>query len=65
MTSYDLKQLTPPGLYEIEERSSYQNADDIHLTRLGKRPVLKRNFGLMSMLGFSCTILVTWESVTT
>ncbi|RAQ62123.1 choline transport protein [Aspergillus flavus] len=65
MTSYDLKQLTPPGLYEIEERSSCQNADDIHLTRLGKRPVLKRNFGLMSMLGFSCTILVTWESVTT
>ncbi|KAB8203427.1 amino acid/polyamine transporter I [Aspergillus parasiticus] len=65
MTSYGLKQLTPPGLYEIEERPSYQNADDIHLTRLGKRPVLKRNFGLMSMLGFSCTILVTWESVTT
>ncbi|KAE8168394.1 amino acid/polyamine transporter I [Aspergillus tamarii] len=65
MTSFDLKQLTPPGLYEIEERLSYQNADDTHLTRLGKRPVLKRNFGLMSMLGFSCTILITWESITT
>ena len=23
----------------------------------------KRNFGFMSMLGFSCTIMVTWEGV--
>lgn len=23
----------------------------------------KRNFGLMSMLGFSCTILITWEGL--
>ncbi|KAB8236438.1 amino acid/polyamine transporter I [Aspergillus alliaceus] len=65
MASYDLKQLPPARSYEFEERSSFHNADDVHLTRLGKRPVLKRNFGLMSMLGFSCTILITWESVTT
>lgn len=23
---------------------------------------LKRNFGFMSMLGFSCTVLTTWEA---
>ena len=23
----------------------------------------QRNFGFMSMLGFSCTVLVTWEAV--
>ncbi|KAI7776986.1 hypothetical protein LA080_004281 [Diaporthe eres] len=35
--------------------------DDAALTRLGKKPVLKRNFGFMTILGFSCTILITWE----
>ncbi|KAJ5408946.1 choline transport protein [Penicillium cosmopolitanum] len=30
---------------------------------MGKRPVLKRNFGLWSILGFSCTILITWEGI--
>ncbi|KAF2178040.1 amino acid transporter [Zopfia rhizophila CBS 207.26] len=37
--------------------------DDQHLARLGKRPVLKRSFGFMSMLGFSCTVLITWEGI--
>lgn len=35
--------------------------DDAALARLGKKPVLKRNFGFMTILGFSCTILITWE----
>ncbi|KAH9890136.1 amino acid transporter [Xylariomycetidae sp. FL2044] len=35
--------------------------DDKALTRLGKVPVLKRNFAFMSMLGFSCTVMNTWE----
>ncbi|KAI1137559.1 amino acid transporter [Hypoxylon sp. FL0543] len=35
--------------------------DDATLARLGKRPVLKRNFGFMAILGFSCTVLITWE----
>ncbi|KAI0179386.1 amino acid transporter [Hypoxylon sp. FL1284] len=35
--------------------------DNQTLTRLGKVPVLKRNFALMSMLGFSCTVMNTWE----
>ncbi|CAF9940583.1 hypothetical protein IMSHALPRED_002086 [Imshaugia aleurites] len=32
------------------------------LCRLGKRPILKRNFGFLSILGFICTILITWEA---
>lgn len=35
--------------------------DDAALARLGKKAVLKRNFGFMTILGFSCTILITWE----
>ncbi|KAG6989781.1 amino acid polyamine transporter I protein [Physcia stellaris] len=32
------------------------------LARLGKKPILKRRFSFLSMLGFTCTILVTWEA---
>ncbi|KAJ3459592.1 hypothetical protein MRS44_015665 [Fusarium solani] len=45
-------------------RSTSTYGDNDHLARLGKKPVLKRNFGFMSILGFSCTILITWEAVT-
>ncbi|EDN97926.1 hypothetical protein SS1G_12781 [Sclerotinia sclerotiorum 1980 UF-70] len=43
--------------------------DEKDLIRLGKKPVLKasythiRNFGFMSILGFSCTVLITWEGM--
>lgn len=37
------------------------SGDDATLARLGKKPVLKRNFGFMTILGFSCTVLITWE----
>lgn len=35
--------------------------DDATLERLGKKPVLSRTFGFMTSLGFSCTVLITWE----
>ncbi|KAK8105106.1 amino acid transporter [Apiospora kogelbergensis] len=35
--------------------------DDAALARLGKKAVLKRNFGFLTIMGFSCTVLVTWE----
>ncbi|XHG07132.1 hypothetical protein AWENTII_010291 [Aspergillus wentii] len=37
--------------------------DKAYLERLGKRSVLQRNFGIWSILGFSCTILSTWEGL--
>ncbi|KAK8080985.1 hypothetical protein PG997_008803 [Apiospora hydei] len=36
-------------------------SDDVALVRLGKKPVLKRTFGFLTILGFSCTVLITWE----
>ncbi|KAF4989386.1 hypothetical protein FGRMN_9155 [Fusarium graminum] len=45
-------------------RSSTINYQDkSQLERLGKKQVLRRNFGFLSILGFSCTILITWEAV--
>lgn len=40
-----------------------QRSDDDYLVRLGKKPLLKREFGFMSMLGFSCSALLTWEGI--
>ncbi|KAI0877041.1 amino acid/polyamine transporter I [Hypoxylon argillaceum] len=37
--------------------------DDATLARLGKKSVLKRNFGFFTILGFSCTVLITWEAI--
>ncbi|KAF9890416.1 hypothetical protein FE257_006084 [Aspergillus nanangensis] len=60
---HELKHMAPASLREVDDRPSSKEMDDINLARMGKRPVLKRNFGLMSMLGFSCTILITWEAI--
>ncbi|KAG9233486.1 amino acid transporter-like protein [Amylocarpus encephaloides] len=46
-----------------EQHMTLAERDDDALARLGKKPVLKRNFGFMSMLGFSCTVMITWEGM--
>ncbi|KAK3687733.1 amino acid transporter-like protein [Podospora appendiculata] len=63
------------GLQVSDSKESFQMAasgslksqqsarDNATLARLGKKPVLKRNFGFITILGFSCTVLVTWEGV--
>ncbi|BCS25685.1 putative GABA permease [Aspergillus puulaauensis] len=50
--------------HELHGSARDSDSDDAVLARLGKKQVLRRNFGLVSMLGFSCTILVTWEGLT-
>ena len=35
--------------------------DDYALRRIGKKPALRRSFNLLTVLGFSCTVLITWE----
>ncbi|KAI1311116.1 putative GABA permease [Xylaria venustula] len=45
----------------FKENVAESSRDDVALARLGKKPVLKRNFGFMTILGFSCTVLITWE----
>ncbi|KAJ5550591.1 choline transport protein [Penicillium sp. DV-2018c] len=62
MASHQMKQSSTIGMHEINSPTSAE-LDDANLVRMGKRPVLKRNFGLMSILGFSCTILITWEGI--
>ncbi|XXH02204.1 polyamine transporter tpo5 [Hypoxylon texense] len=37
--------------------------DDETLRKLGKRPLLHRNFGFMSILGLSCTVMLSWEGI--
>ncbi|KAL8724733.1 MAG: hypothetical protein Q9181_006697 [Wetmoreana brouardii] len=45
------------------EQWSAKDRDQDELARLGKKQALKRNFGFMSILGFSCTMLITWEAL--
>ncbi|PVH99940.1 choline transport protein [Periconia macrospinosa] len=51
------------GEISTEAALSQYDIDNAELTRLGKKPVLKRNFGLVSMLAFACTVMITWEGV--
>ncbi|KAK2861382.1 hypothetical protein FQN49_004255 [Arthroderma sp. PD_2] len=39
-----------------------QDADREELSRLGKKQVLRRGFRFLSILGFSCAVLITWEA---
>lgn len=33
------------------------------LARVGKKDVLKRRFGLTSIIGFTCSLMLTWEAI--
>jgi len=57
----DITSLEEKGAVIKESVSVASIRDDATLARLGKKPVLKRNFGFMTILGFSCTVLITWE----
>ncbi len=45
------------------DRSSGENADVGILALLGKKQVLKRRFGFLSIFGFAMCELITWETV--
>ncbi|KAL4794299.1 amino acid/polyamine transporter I [Aspergillus venezuelensis] len=57
MQSHELKHRAVAASIAVQDR------DVSELARLGKKPVLKRTFGILSTLGFSCTILATWEGI--
>ncbi|KAJ5156423.1 hypothetical protein N7492_009226 [Penicillium capsulatum] len=65
MAAYEMKSHNASVVSRGEARSSesVHERDNAHLQRMGKKPVLKRNFGILSILGFSCTILGTWEGM--
>ncbi|KAI4106473.1 MAG: hypothetical protein L6R37_002165 [Teloschistes peruensis] len=47
----------------VEAFNTSTEVDRSALNQLGKNPVLKRNFGFLSILGFSSTALICWESM--
>ncbi|KAL8631837.1 hypothetical protein Q9189_002417 [Teloschistes chrysophthalmus] len=47
----------------VEAFNTSTEADRSALNQLGKNPILKRNFGFLSILGFSSTALICWESM--
>ena len=47
----------------MAERASSHTADSEVLALLGKKQVLKRRFGLVSIFGFAMCELITWETV--
>ena len=49
---------------EVPENAS-SRSDDHDIGQFGYKPELERRFGLLSMIGFSCTIMVTWEGLLT
>ena len=50
------------GPFRSDVQPMSKGERDAHvLARLGKKSVLERRFGFLSMLGFTCTILETWE----
>lgn len=44
-----------------EFASKHDHLDRDQLARLGKKQVLRRTFGFFSIVGLSCTVLITWE----
>ncbi|TVY47217.1 Choline transport protein [Lachnellula occidentalis] len=48
---------------DVRSGTHSRNSDVEKLARMGKKQVLKRRFGFLSLFGFSCTILITWETV--
>ncbi|KAL4786037.1 amino acid/polyamine transporter I [Aspergillus varians] len=63
MESHELKHRAVSANREVRGTIHSQDRDVHDLARVGKKSVLKRTFGILSTLGFSCTILATWEGL--
>ena len=55
-----MKHGTEADAYAVPEGEAVGNPTENHdLQQLGYKPELERRFGLWSMIGFSCTIMVS------
>ncbi|OJJ48710.1 hypothetical protein ASPZODRAFT_62028 [Penicilliopsis zonata CBS 506.65] len=63
MSAHESKVVNETTRSVLEARACDPVGDDEVLARLGKRPVLKRKFDFMALLGLTCTILSTWEGM--
>ena len=52
-----------PKLEPLPQQRYQALSDEDRLRRLGKKPLLRRSFGFMSILGFSCSSLISWEGI--
>lgn len=68
-TEYPLKRI--PSVVEassqnLESLNEYSySRDEVELARYGKKQQLRRNFGLLSIIGLTCTLMITWEGTLT
>lgn len=66
---YDMEEIEVHGKGTVRQRTNRtdlsQDADRADLANIGKKQVLKRRFGFMSMIGFSCTLMGTWAGLLT
>lgn len=61
LDTIDDKGLQKSPYHSEIEPITKEERDTQVLARLGKKSVLERRFGFISILGFTCTILITWE----
>ncbi|BCS19099.1 putative GABA permease [Aspergillus puulaauensis] len=61
--AHELKHRAVSANAEVGLGTGSHDRDTADLARVGKKSVLKRTFGILSTLGFSCTILATWEGL--
>ena len=62
-TASDRHASSAEAMVEMQPQKDSRDRDRIDLAYVGKKQVLKRQFGFMSMLGFSCTLMSTWEGL--
>lgn len=69
VTEYCSEDIEVQGKAVTNRRQSRQkpseDADQVNLAQIGKKQVLKRRLGFMSMIGFSCTLMGTWAGLLT
>ncbi|XHG04932.1 hypothetical protein AWENTII_008186 [Aspergillus wentii] len=60
-------QVTANGEYTGNVPAKYRGttADKLDMSALGREQVLRRNFRFISIVGFGCTLIATWEVVLT
>lgn len=66
---YDMEEIEVHGKSTVRNRTRQSelshDMDRTDLANIGKKQVLKRRFGFMSMIGFSCTLMGTWAGLLT
>ena len=63
MYAVDSTRVFDSGISNVAARYRGTDADAHDMAMLGKKQVLRRNFGFLTMLGFASTCIASWEGV--